>query len=94
MSKKKGLLVADESSVSRAGGDDPRSPTLNRTRILRAALRLIDTQGLSALTMRALATELAVSPMALYNYVSDKEELLDLTLDLMLGEVDCSATDG
>ena len=86
--------MVNESSVSRAGDDDTRSPTLTRTRILRAALRLIDMQGLSALTMRALATELAVSPMALYNYVSDKEELLDLTLDLMLGEVDCSATDG
>jgi AcrR family transcriptional regulator len=106
VSKEKGLLVVDESSASRAGDDragwvgldpsedDRRPPALTRARIVRAALRLIDTQGLSALTMRALATELAVSPMALYNYVADKEELLDLTLDLMLGEVDCSATGG
>jgi TetR/AcrR family transcriptional regulator, tetracycline repressor protein len=61
---------------------------------VRAALRLVDEQGLGALTMRALATELKVSPMALYNHVSGKEELLDLMLDLMLGEVDCSATEG
>jgi TetR/AcrR family transcriptional regulator, tetracycline repressor protein len=74
--------------------DDTRPPPLTRARIVRAALRLIDTHGLPALTMRTLATELTVSPMALYNHVADKEELLDLTLDLMLGEVDCSAPDG
>lgn len=61
---------------------------------MRAALRLVDEQGLAALTMRALATDLEVSPMALYNHVRDKEELLDLMLDLMLGEVDCSPTEG
>ncbi|MGH8573805.1 MAG: TetR/AcrR family transcriptional regulator [Gammaproteobacteria bacterium] len=71
-----------------------RPPPLTRPRIVRAALRLVDDQGLPALTMRALANELDVSPMALYNHVRDKEELLDLMLDLMLGEVDCSATDG
>ncbi|HEU0088330.1 MAG TPA: TetR/AcrR family transcriptional regulator C-terminal domain-containing protein [Pseudonocardiaceae bacterium] len=74
--------------------DDRRPPPLTRARIVRAALRLVDDQGISALTMRALATDLRVSPMALYNHVRDKDELLDLMLDLMLGEVDCSATDG
>jgi TetR/AcrR family tetracycline transcriptional repressor len=61
---------------------------------VRAALALVDDRGLPALTMRALATELKVSPMALYNHVRDKEELVDLMLDLVLGEVDCVATDG
>lgn len=74
--------------------DETRPPPLTRARVVRAALRLVDEQGLNALTMRALATELKVSPMALYNHVSDKEELLDLMLDLMLGEVDLSASDG
>lgn len=74
--------------------DDNRPPPLTRARTVRAALRLVDEQGLTALTMRALATELKVSPMALYNHVRDKEELLDLMLDLMLGEVDCSAVEG
>lgn len=74
--------------------DATRPPPLTRARVVRAALRLVDEHGLAALTMRALANELEVSPMALYNHVSDKEELLDLMLDLMLGEVDCSATEG
>lgn len=98
--------MTDQPSASRARSDRPnwvgidpsedakRPPPLTRARVVRAALRLVDEQGLAALTMRALATYLEVSPMALYNHVQDKEELLDLMLDLMLGEVDCSATDG
>lgn len=74
--------------------DATRPPPLTRARIVRAALRLVDEHGLTALTMRALATDLDVSPMALYNHVADKEELLDLMLDLMLGEVDCTETGG
>jgi len=74
--------------------DEQRRPPLTRPRIVRTALRLADDRGLAALTMRALATELEVSPMALYNHVRDKEELVDLMVDLMLGEVDRSATQG
>jgi AcrR family transcriptional regulator len=74
--------------------DYTRPPPLTRPRIVRAALRLVDEKGLSALTMRALATELEVSPMALYNHVQDKDELVDLMVDLMLGDVDTSATKG
>jgi AcrR family transcriptional regulator len=67
--------------------DELPRPALNRPRVVRAALRLVDEHGLPALTMRALATELRVSPMALYNHVRDKDELIDLMVDLMLGEV-------
>jgi AcrR family transcriptional regulator len=74
--------------------DYTRPPPLSRPRIVRAALRLVDEKGLPAMTMRALATELEVSPMALYNHVRDKDELVDLTFDLMLGEVDTSTTEG
>jgi AcrR family transcriptional regulator len=74
--------------------DDTRPPPLSRPRVVRAALHLVDEKGLAALTMRALATELDVSPMALYNHVRDKDELVDLMVDLMLGEVDTSASDG
>jgi AcrR family transcriptional regulator len=76
------------------GEDDRRPPTLSRARIVRAALRLVDEKGLAALTLRALATDLRVSPMALCNHVRDKLELIDLMVDLMFGEVDTSATEG
>jgi AcrR family transcriptional regulator len=74
--------------------DEIPRPPLTRPRIVRTALRLVDEHGLATLTMRSLATELQVSPMALYNHVRDKEELLDLMLDLLLGEVDLSAPAG
>jgi len=74
--------------------DYTRPPPLSRSRIVRTALGLVDEKGLAALTMRALATELEVSPMALYNHVRDKDELVDLMVDLMLGEVDTSVSEG
>ncbi|HEY6422721.1 MAG TPA: TetR/AcrR family transcriptional regulator [Pseudonocardiaceae bacterium] len=74
--------------------DDTRPPPLSRPRIVRAALRLVDEKGLAALTMRGLATALAVSPMALYNHVRAKDELVDLMVDVMVGEVDCTVTEG
>ena len=74
--------------------DETPRPPLTRPRVVRTALRLVDERGLATLTMRSLATELQVSPMALYNHVQDKEELLDLVLDLVLGEVELSAPAG
>jgi AcrR family transcriptional regulator len=74
--------------------DEPRRQPLTRPRVVRAALRLVDEKGLDALTMRALAAELEVSAMALYNHVHDKDELVDLMVDLMLGEVDCNPGPG
>ena len=45
-----------------------------------AALGLIRTQGLAGLTMRAVASELGVTPMAVYYYIADKDELVRLVL--------------
>ncbi|WP_433509477.1 TetR/AcrR family transcriptional regulator [Nonomuraea sp. CA-143628] len=51
-------------------------PTLTRERIARAALRVLGRAGPAELTMRNVAAELQVSPRALYNYVSDRDDLL------------------
>lgn len=53
--------------------------TLNE--IVDAAITLADREGLSALSMRRVATELGVGTMTLYRYVPGKGELLDLMLD-------------
>jgi TetR/AcrR family tetracycline transcriptional repressor len=50
---------------------------LTRERIFEAALELIEDTGVASLNMRALARVLQVAPMTLYNYVSDKEDILD-----------------
>jgi TetR/AcrR family tetracycline transcriptional repressor len=51
--------------------------TLNRGTIAAVALELMDADGVRALTIRSLAARLGVAPMALYNHVRTKEEILD-----------------
>lgn len=51
------------------------------------ALALIDAEGLDALTIRRLAVELGVTPMALYWHFSDKDELLDALAEHLFGQV-------
>jgi AcrR family transcriptional regulator len=67
-------------------------PGERRTRVTRdelaaAAVRIADTEGLSALSMRRLATEVGVGTMTLYHYVRNKDELLSLVVDAIMGEV-------
>jgi TetR/AcrR family transcriptional regulator, tetracycline repressor protein len=54
---------------------------LSRERILAAAGRLIDQDGLEGLSMRRLAQELDVWPMSVYRYFQDKDALLDALAD-------------
>jgi len=61
-----------------------RSPRLTRHAVLDAALATIDKEGLSGLTIRALARELGVPPMTLYTHFKTKSELLDLALERLL----------
>ena len=69
--------------------------TLNRERVLRAALDLADEQGLEALSMRKLGQALGVEAMSLYNHVANKDDLLDGIVDLVVAEFDSPVdTDG
>ncbi|MFD5232359.1 TetR/AcrR family transcriptional regulator [Streptomyces qaidamensis] len=56
-------------------------PALTLDRIVEAAVRLADTEGLEGLSMRRVAAELGTGTMSLYRYVPGKGELLDLMLD-------------
>jgi len=55
---------------------------------------VIDRDGLSALTMRAVAKELGMATMALYRYVPDREGLELLVVESVLGVVDVSVPPG
>jgi AcrR family transcriptional regulator len=68
--------------------DAPRRTPLSRDRVLRAAVALADDAGIDSLSMRNLAQELGVVPMALYKHVANKEELLDGMVDVIVGEID------
>ena len=65
----------------------PREP-LSRDRILSTAMALADEGGVESLSMRKIALELGVVPMALYKHVANKDELLDGLVDVVVGEID------
>jgi len=60
---------------------------IDRQVIVAAALELADHQGLDAISMRAIATELDVVPMALYRHVANKDDLLDGLVEALLESV-------
>ena len=66
---------------------------LTRERILRAAIRMADAQGLDSLTMRKLGHELGVEAMSLYNHVANKDDLLNGMVDTVVGEMTLPAAD-
>ena len=60
---------------------------LSRERVLRTAIRRADQGGLEALSMRTLAEELEVAPMALYRHVANKDDLIDAMIDVIFSEI-------
>src|SRR2546423_7926441 len=76
-----------------ATGTKARLP-LSRERILRAALELADEGGIESISMRKLGHALGFEAMSLYNYVANKDEVLDGMLDLVLAESEPPAPSG
>jgi AcrR family transcriptional regulator len=70
-----------------------RRTPLSRASVLAAAVALADEAGLEAFSMRRLAQELGVVPMALYKHVANKDELLDGMVDIVFGEIELPSTD-
>jgi AcrR family transcriptional regulator len=58
-----------------------RPARISRESIVEAAYRIVEAEGIDALTMRRVGDELGVVPMALYRHVGDKNELMVLLLD-------------
>ena len=73
---------------ARRASDRGRLGRLTRERVLAAALALVDREGLSALSMRRLGTELGVEAMALYRYASSKDSLLDGLVEALYLELE------
>ena len=61
---------------------------LSRRRVLEAAVRFADREGLDALSMRKLGADLGVEAMSLYNHVPNKDALLDGMVEVLLGELE------
>ncbi len=68
-------------------GHTPEREPLTREQIVKAAMRVVDSEGLDALSMRRLGQELGAGATSLYWHVKNKDQLLDLIVDEVIGEV-------
>jgi AcrR family transcriptional regulator len=64
----------------------PRN-SITRDEIVGVALGICESDGVDALTIRAVATAIGAAPMSLYNHVATKDELLDAVLDEVMGRL-------
>lgn len=67
---------------------------MTRARVIEAALRVMDSEGLEAVTMRRVGRELGVEAMSLYNHVRDKEEVLEGVTEAVMSEFEIPTPSG
>ncbi|MGH2699123.1 MAG: TetR/AcrR family transcriptional regulator [Actinomycetota bacterium] len=72
---------------------DAQRSSLSRDRIVECAITIADAEGIEAVSMRRIASELGATPMALYNHVASKDELMNGIAGQLLKEIDISALD-
>jgi len=72
---------------------EPRQK-LTRDKIVQAALRVMDAEGLEAVSMRRVAREVGVEAMSLYHHVADKEDLLQGVCDRIMASFVFPASGG
>jgi AcrR family transcriptional regulator len=66
-------------------------PALSRAQIVAAAVRLLDAEGIEALSMRKLGTGMGTAATSLYRHVANKDELIELVVDEVYGELEVPA---
>lgn len=71
----------------------PQRTPIDREAIIDAAIRILDRDGVDALTVRRLATELGTGPATLYWHISGKDELGEVVYDRIMGAVDLPEPD-
>ena len=76
-----------DSSPTDAGTAVIRPNPLTSADVVRAAVKLADERGIEAVTMRGLGARVGVGAMALYNYVTGREALLDAMIADLLGQL-------
>jgi TetR/AcrR family transcriptional regulator, tetracycline repressor protein len=74
--------------------DESQRPRLSKAAVVERGLALADAEGLDAVTIRRLATELGVTPMALYWHFRSKDELLTGLADRIWTEIDVNVDAG
>jgi AcrR family transcriptional regulator len=74
--------------------EEARREPLTRDRIIEAALRVMDEEGLEAVTMRRIGRELGVEAMSLYNHVEDKDDILEGVTEQVMNGFEFPASTG
>ncbi|MFG3052574.1 TetR/AcrR family transcriptional regulator [Kitasatospora sp. NPDC048239] len=73
---------------------EAEQPALSRAAIVREAVAMLDAEGAEALSMRKLGGRLNAGATSLYRHVATKDELMELALDEVFGEIDVPPADG
>ena len=96
MAKKSGSTEAIEPLLWARPARHSRGPqpAYSRARIAEAAVKIADADGIEAASMRRVAAEIGSRATSLYRYVRNKDELLDLMVDLVMGETQPPAPSG
>ena len=63
-------------------------PALSQAQIVAAALQLLDAEGIGALSMRNLGSRLNAGAASMYTHVANKDELIELVVDAVYGEIE------
>jgi TetR/AcrR family transcriptional regulator, tetracycline repressor protein len=79
--------LATVASTKVTGGTKTDRVRLDRGAVVARALALVDADGLEALTIRRIAVDLGVTPMALYWHFRNKDELLDALVEHLFATV-------
>ena len=77
-----------ESIWTRTRANAPARETLSREQIVQAAMETLDSEGVAGLSMRKLAAKLGSGATSLYWHVPTKDDLIDLLIDEVWGEID------
>src|ERR1700753_1312105 len=71
----------------------PATAPLTRERIVDAAIKILDRDGLDAVSTRKIAEDLGTGSASLYAHVSSRDELVELMVDRIAGEIEVPAPD-
>jgi AcrR family transcriptional regulator len=87
------MVNAGKPGPGRTGRPRSGEERLSRQAILEAALRIVDSEGLEAMTMRRLASTLGVNPMSIYHHLPNKAAVFAGLADLVFGQLESVAPD-
>ena len=81
--------MVDEPKIASAWTRPRRQrETLSREQIVAEAVKLLDAEGVEALSMRTLGSRMGAAATSLYRHVTNRDELIELVVDEVYGEIE------